>query len=74
MKKIARRPQREVTLMLDEYDFSKGVRGKYHRRYSQGSNVIVLDPDVAKIFTSKEMINRALRSLVEIIKLQKRAA
>ena len=33
--------------MLDEYDFSKGVRGKYVERLKKGSNVVVLDPDVA---------------------------
>ena len=36
--------------MLDEYDFSKGVRGKYATRYAEGSNIIVLAPDLAKIF------------------------
>jgi hypothetical protein len=36
--------------MLREYDFSKGVRGKYARRYARGSNVVVLEPDVANIF------------------------
>ena len=38
--------------MLKEYDFSSGVRGKYVRRLRKGSNVIVLDADVAKVFSS----------------------
>jgi len=36
--------------MLAEYDFSKGARGKYARRHARGSNVVVLDPDVAELF------------------------
>ena len=40
----------ENTEMRKEYDFSKGVRGKYAKAYHQGSNVVVLDPDVAERF------------------------
>jgi hypothetical protein len=47
--------------MLDEYDFSEGVRGKYVERLKKGSNVVVLDPDVAREFDSPEEVNRALR-------------
>ena len=47
--------------MLDEYDFSKGVRGKYVERLKEGSNVVVLDPDVASEFDSPQAVNRALR-------------
>lgn len=49
--------------MLDEYDFSKGVRGKYAKRYHQGTNVVVLDPDVADEYPNSEAVNQALRSL-----------
>jgi len=44
-----------------EYDFSKGARGKYSERYAQGSNVVVLDPDVAEAFPTAEKVNEALR-------------
>ncbi len=54
--------------MLDEYDFSKGIRGKYAKRYSKGTNVIVIDPDVAKYFSDSKAINDALRSIIPIIK------
>lgn len=47
--------------MRDEYDFSTGTRGKYAERYAKGSNVIVLDPDVAAEFNTSEAVNRALR-------------
>ena len=52
--------------MREEYDFSKGVRGKYAKRYAKGSNVVILEPDVAKVFSTSRSVNDALRSLVEI--------
>ncbi len=54
--------------MLDEYDFSNGVRGKYVDRFAKESNVIVLDPDVAQVFPDSESVNQALRALAEIIR------
>ena len=56
--------------MLEEYDFSSGVRGKYAARFARGSNVVVLDPDVAQVFSDSESVNRALRALVGIIQEQ----
>ena len=50
--------------VLDEYDFSNGVRGKYVERLAKGSNVVLLDPDVAEIFTDSESVNQALRALI----------
>lgn len=58
--------------MRGEYDFSKGVRGKYARRYAEGSNVVVLDPDVAKVFPDSGSVNEALRTLAELAKKQAR--
>lgn len=52
--------------MLDNYDFSKGVRGKYAKRYAEGTNVVVLAPDVAAFFPNSESVNQALGSLVQI--------
>lgn len=52
--------------MQDEYDFSKGVRGKYAERYAKGSNIVVLDPDVAEVFPDSESVNKALRAIAEI--------
>jgi hypothetical protein len=57
--------------MLQEYDFTKGVQGKYAKRYSEGANVVVIEPDVAKVFPDHDSVNQALRSLAEIIKRQK---
>jgi hypothetical protein len=58
--------------MLEEYDFTGGVRGKYARRYAEGTNVVVIDPDVAEYFPDHESVNEALRGLAVIIKRQKR--
>jgi len=60
--------------MLREYDFSQGLRGKYARRYAQGSNVVVLEPDVAKVFPNAEAVNSSLRSLADIIRRRKSPA
>ena len=59
--------------MLDEYDFSGGVRGKYAKGYAEGTNVVVLDPDVAEYFPDHESVNESLRSLVAIIKKHDKA-
>ena len=60
--------------MLDEYDFSKGMRGKYAQRYATGSNVVVISPDVAELFPDSESVNEALRMLVKIAQRAKKAS
>jgi hypothetical protein len=62
--------QTESNEMLDEYDFTGGVRGKYVERLTKRKNVIVLEPDVAEVFTDSESVNQALRGLLPIIKKQ----
>jgi hypothetical protein len=57
--------------MRKGYDFSKGVRGKYARKYKAGANIVLLDPDVARVFKTPRSVNQALRSLTQIIKAQK---
>ena len=64
MKKAAK-AKREPD-MLAEYDFSQGVRGKYAQRYHEGTNIVVLSPDVAEYFPDSEAVNAALRALIEI--------
>ena len=51
-----------------EYDFSKGVIGKYAGRYAEGTNVILLDEDLVQVFPDSKSVNDALRSLVGIAK------
>ncbi|MEI8096070.1 MAG: hypothetical protein WCG80_17810 [Spirochaetales bacterium] len=53
--------------MLEEYDFSSGVRGKYVQRMKEGSNLMVIDPDVARIFPDHDSVNNALRHLAAVI-------
>jgi hypothetical protein len=57
-----------------ECDFSRGVRGKYIRRYHRGANVVVLEPAVAKVFSNAETVNDSLRALAGIIRRQKAVA
>ena len=52
--------------MLPEYDFTGAVRGKYYERYRQGTNVVLLDPDVAAVFRDSAAVNDALRLLVSL--------
>jgi hypothetical protein len=60
--------------LLRDYDFSRGVRGKYARRYGYGTNIVVLEPNVAKAFPNAEVVNSSLRSLAEIIRRRKQLA
>lgn len=53
--------------MRPEYDFRGGVRGKYVSRYREGTNVVVLEPDVAAAFPTADAVNRALRALLDIV-------
>jgi hypothetical protein len=62
MKKLTKKRQE----MLPQYDFSHGVRGKYAKRFAAGTNLVVLSPDVAKVFPDSVAVNEALRTLVKI--------
>jgi hypothetical protein len=61
---------RKTDQIRREYDFSGGVRGKHHEAYEAGTNVVVLDADVAEAFPDSSSVNRALRLLLEIAKKQ----
>ena len=50
--------------MRPEYDFSRGVRGKYYNRYIENTNVVVIEPDVHKRFKNAKAVNEALRSVM----------
>ncbi len=58
-----------------EYDLSKmlknSVRGKYAQRYRAGTNLVLLEPDVAKAFPDEKSVNEALRLVMQLNKLQK---
>ena len=65
-KKIS---SRDTDELRPEYDFSElggAVRGKYYERAKAGTNVVLLDPDVARAFPTAEAVNNALRMLVDV--------
>ena len=62
-KKLNKKNDRD---MLNEYDFSKGVRGKYAQEYAEGSNVVVLPPDLAQAFPTAQAVHEALRDVVSL--------
>ena len=68
MKRMQKDPD-----LLEEYDFSKGGQGKYAKRYAEGTNVVVIEPDIAEVIPDHDSVNQALKSLVEIIRRQKLA-
>jgi hypothetical protein len=74
MKKATARKSDE---MRREYDLSKlkgGVRGKYYRRFTEGTNLVLLDPDVAEAFPNAKAVNEALRVLVNVASRRVRPA
>ena len=58
--------EREKDTMREEYDFSSGVRGKHHEAYRRGTNVVLLEPDVAEVFKDSAAVNAALRALAQV--------
>jgi len=56
--------------LRDEYDFSKGVRGKHYRAYRKGTNVVLLEPDVAAVFRDSASVNQALRTIAQLARQQ----
>jgi len=53
--------------MLEEYDFSKGTRGKYAKAYKDGVNIVKIDSDVMKFFPDTKSVNEALRTLIHLM-------
>jgi hypothetical protein len=58
------RPEYDLTQLLKE-----GVRGKYAERYKEGTNLVLLAPDVADAFPSEEAVNEALRLVMRLAKI-----
>ena len=58
------------TQMRAEYDIRGGARGKYYERYRQGTNVVMLEPDIAAVFPDSESVNQALRLLIRVARQQ----
>ena len=60
--------------MRGEYGFTGGVRGKYATKFAESSNVVVLDPDVADLFTDSDSVNDSLWPLAEVVAKQSKKA
>ncbi len=64
--------------MRPEYDLENllkdGVHGKYVARYQAGTNLVRLDPDVAEVFQDEKAVNEALRLVIQLTELQRKAA
>lgn len=63
---------RENGEMRGHYDFRGGVRGKYATRYAEGTNVVVLDPDVAEMFPGRDLVNETLRAVGRVVQMRER--
>ncbi len=68
MTKHIKSSNRSGNGMRREYDFSKGVRGKHAAKYAAGTNVVVLDPDVARDFPTAQSVNETLRAVSQLIR------
>jgi hypothetical protein len=66
MKKVAKAPKDELRAEYSLKELGVGVRGKYFKRASSASNIVVLDPDVARSFPTAEAVNEALRLLAQV--------
>ena len=58
--------------MRREYDFSKGVRGVTSKRYVEGANVVVIDPEVLDVFPDGRTVNDTLRALAPVLRQQRK--
>ena len=71
MKKQNRTKRHSDDSIRPEYDFSQGVRGKHAAQYASGTNVVVLEPDVAKQFPTADEVNETLRVVGTLIRRRK---
>ena len=73
MKKASSRREDDLR---PEYDFSSlkgGIRGKYYRRFQAGTNIVRLEPDLARVFPTDEAVNEALRTVVRASRASRRS-
>ena len=68
----ARKSAADADTMRPEYDFSNAVRGVTAARYAQGTNVVLLEPDVAQLFPDSRAVNEALRTLARLARVTPR--
>lgn len=68
----SRKSAADADTMRSEYDFSNAVRGVTAARYAQGTNVVLLEPDVAQLFPDSRAVNEALRTLARLARVTPR--
>lgn len=74
MKKAGQqKPKDERDTMRPEYDFSGAVRGVTAARYAEGTNVVVVDPEVLDVFPDGAKVNAVLRALAPVLRHRRRA-
>ena len=56
----------DINDMRPEYDFSGGIRGKHYKAYQEDTNVVLLEPEVARVFSNSASVNQALRMLIDL--------
>jgi hypothetical protein len=66
-------PKPGTGAMRAEYDFSKGVRGKHAAQYAAGTNVVVIEPDVAAEFPTAEEVNETLRAVAQLLQRRRKS-
>jgi hypothetical protein len=74
MKKTTRKKKDELRKEYDSEALGPGARGKYYRRFVEGTNLVLLDPDIADAFSSAKEVNDALRVLVTVASKRVRPA
>ena len=68
----SKKPTADADTMRSEYDFSNAVRGATATRYAQGTNVVLLDPDIAELFPDSRAVNEALRTFARLARGSRR--
>jgi hypothetical protein len=63
-----RKSGKQTSNMRAEYDFSHGIRSKYAKRYADGNNLVLIDPNLLGVFPDSESVNEALHALAGIIR------
>jgi hypothetical protein len=67
-------PKPTNSAMRAEYDFGRGIRGKHAAQYGAGTNVVVIEPDVAAEFPTAEEVNETLRAVAELLQRRRKTA
>jgi hypothetical protein len=65
-------PKSNSGTMRAEYDFSRGIRGKHAAQYAAGTNVVVIEPDIAAEFPTADEVNETLRAVAQLLQRRRK--